>query len=386
MAAAAGGGLRWLRVLVCFCGWMAVVQSDEWKESVDGTRQDFEAFLRAYNRSYPEPTAYARHLACFRANLAAAAGMSATAASRVAGHTARFGLNKFADRCVASERKRRAQFFMTDLNAAARNDRLLGSNQASCLVAPLNCSMAAAATATLPTTVDMRDMVTVINNQGECGGCWAFATAETVEIMFRLAGNAPIGAGPLSIQQILSCTGSTENGCRGGYVDAAMQFVYDLSVSNATQGLEAANYSQFACATDGCAGGLPACPSLHPPFAQINSSCTCNDWTEAQMQTFIAQHGPLAIKVNADPWNGYQSGIIRWHCASSGSAGDHAVQIVGYGTELVDGNPIDYWIIRNSWGADWGENGYVRIARGGNVCGKAKRNASGFTPIGQIED
>jgi len=74
----------------------------------------------------------------------------------------------------------------------------------------------------------------------------------------------------------------------------------------------------------------------------------------------LVNHGPLAISVAANSgWQFYSKGIYN-HCDSSGNIDiDHAVVLVGYGSE----NGKDFWIVRNSWGSDWGENGYIRISR-----------------------
>jgi cathepsin O len=76
------------------------------------------------------------------------------------------------------------------------------------------------------------------------------------------------------------------------------------------------------------------------------------------------------------PWKSYLGGIIRHNC---NDAADHAVQIVGYGTEVIEGVPVPYWTVKNSWGNSWGENGYLRLYRGENVCGVASDVAFAVT-------
>jgi cathepsin L len=72
----------------------------------------------------------------------------------------------------------------------------------------------------------------------------------------------------------------------------------------------------------------------------------------------VANYGPISVIVDSSYFGSYQSGIFNG-CNQTSPDLNHAVQLVGYGTE----NGIDYWIIRNSWGSDWGENGYMRMAR-----------------------
>ena len=86
---------------------------------------------------------------------------------------------------------------------------------------------------------------------------------------------------------------------------------------------------------------------------------------EDEIKEFLYETGPLAIALNATPLQLYMGGIFdvpSWLCGSSGI--NHAVTLVGYGTDSKD-----YWIVKNSWGKNWGESGYFRVYRGTGVCG-----------------
>jgi len=180
-----------------------------------------------------------------------------------------------------------------------------------------------------------------------------------------LANNPSIGDGQGSVQEVLSCSAG-QFGCIGGDASAALTFIDTLSHSGT--GLETAKAFPYACG-GGCKV-QPACPTKAPsPYIRINSTCACIPWSELAMKVFLAKYGPLTVIVDADPWASYVSGIVRFHCSSIRTNGDHAVQIVGYGEENVEGTTIPYWTIRNSWGSDFGENGYIRLYRGENVCG-----------------
>ena len=91
---------------------------------------------------------------------------------------------------------------------------------------------------------------------------------------------------------------------------------------------------------------------------------------EEGLKAAVANNGPVAVGVNAEQqWQFYKSGIFNDpNCDPDGI--DHAVLVVGYGTS-DDGQ--DYWLIKNSWGDEWGENGYIRLARGVNMCGVANQ-------------
>lgn len=79
----------------------------------------------------------------------------------------------------------------------------------------------------------------------------------------------------------------------------------------------------------------------------------------------LANIGPVSISVDASVWHSYSGGV--WNgCDMQSPDINHAVQAVGYGTDPVGG---DYWLVRNSWGTGWGENGYIRVARNTGLCG-----------------
>lgn len=86
----------------------------------------------------------------------------------------------------------------------------------------------------------------------------------------------------------------------------------------------------------------------------------------------IANHGPVAVAVNALTWQNYLGGVIQFHCDSSLDMLNHAVQIVGYDLTAE----IPHYIVRNSWGESFGEKGYLKIAIGSNMCGLAHEVAS----------
>jgi len=86
---------------------------------------------------------------------------------------------------------------------------------------------------------------------------------------------------------------------------------------------------------------------------------------ETTMRDNLASWAPLSICVDAPYWQDYQGGIFtEWQCDDV-PALDHCVQAVGYNTTA----PMPYWIVRNSWGMDWGEDGYIRLQYGTNTCG-----------------
>jgi C1A family cysteine protease len=100
--------------------------------------------------------------------------------------------------------------------------------------------------------------------------------------------------------------------------------------------------------------------------ATVSSYKKLDTQDEDEIATFLSENGPLSIAINAEPLQSYSGGIIDASADECDpSALDHGVAIVGYGTE----GGQDYWVIRNSWGSNWGEEGYFRFLRGTGVCG-----------------
>jgi cathepsin L len=214
----------------------------------------------------------------------------------------------------------------------------------------------------LPSSVDwrMKNVITPVKDQGQCGSCWTFGTAETVESYWALAtGQLAI----LSEQQILDCTPNPNDcggtgGCGGGTVEIAFQKIIDMA------GLSSEwTYPYLSWKGD----NFPNCNYSPSMFAALITS-----WINVAPNQYdpvmnaLANTGPLAINVDASSWQDYETGVFGG-CNMTSPDIDHVVQLVGYGT---DDNLGDYWTIRNSWTPAWGEDGYIRISRSSTVqCG-----------------
>lgn len=98
---------------------------------------------------------------------------------------------------------------------------------------------------------------------------------------------------------------------------------------------------------------------MSPTFSFINS--------EDILLEIIANYGPVVAAVNAAPWQHFVSGVISNECSSSEEEVNHAVLIVGFDR----GGPTPHYIIQNTWGNQFGENGFIRLAIGNNTCGIA---------------
>ena len=209
---------------------------------------------------------------------------------------------------------------------------------------------------TLPTALDWRVAsqnpknivaVTPVKNQEQCGSCWSFSASGATEGAWAISGNSLVS---LSEQQLVDCSGSYgNNGCNGGDMDAAFQYIHD-------HGLCTESSYPYKAADGTC--------KKCTPVAHLNGYIDIPDETGILPEL---QKGPVSIGLEADQsvFQFYNGGVLD--DTSCGTQIDHGVLIVGYGTDSSNGK--DYWIVKNSWGADWGENGYIRIVRNKGMCG-----------------
>lgn len=203
--------------------------------------------------------------------------------------------------------------------------------------------------AVLPASVDWRakGVVTPVKNQQQCGSCWAFSTTGSTEGAYALKTGKLYS---LSEQQLVDCSGPEGNqGCNGGLMDDGFQYIID------NKGLcSEASYAYTAA--------QGTCQTSCTEIVQISSFVNVGT-NEPALKAAVAIT-PVSIAIEADQtgFQFYSSGVFSGAC---GQALDHGVLAVGYGTD----NGQAYWIVKNSWGASWGESGYIRIAMGQNLCG-----------------
>jgi len=204
----------------------------------------------------------------------------------------------------------------------------------------------------LPTSVDWvsKGAVTPVKNQGQCGSCWAFSTTGSVEGINEINGN---GLKSLSEQQLVDCSGSAGNdGCNGGLMDYAFEWIV-------TNGGICSEASYPYTAADG------TCKTSCQKIVKISGHKDVTPDSDSALAAAVAQQ-PVSVAIEADQssFQFYSGGVLTAAC---GTALDHGVLAVGYGTA----SGVEYWKVKNSWGASWGEAGYVRLARGAQYNGGA---------------
>jgi len=190
--------------------------------------------------------------------------------------------------------------------------------------------------------------VTGVKNQGTCGSCWSFSTTGSTEGAWKIAGNDLVS---LSEQQLMDCSKAEGNkGCQGGLMDDAFQYIIKNGGldSEADYGYTMKN---GVCDTAKAAKHVAAVAS----FKDVPQN------NEAQLLAAVTQQ-PVSVAIEADKpaFQHYKSGVLT--NTACGEKLDHGVLVVGYGTDAA--SSADYWIVKNSWGASWGEEGYIRLGRG----------------------
>ncbi|KVI02702.1 Cysteine peptidase, asparagine active site-containing protein [Cynara cardunculus var. scolymus] len=195
----------------------------------------------------------------------------------------------------------------------------------------------------LPENVDWRKSgaVAPVKDQGSCGSCWAFSTVAAVEGINKIVTGKLIS---LSEQELVDCDHKENSGCNGGGMDDAFAFI----ISNG--GLDTESDYPYK-GVDGNKAKVVSIDGYEdvPPMNE-----------KALMKAVAHQPVSVGIEASGLGFQLYSSGVFTGSC---GTDLDHGVVVVGYGSE----NGKDYWIVRNSWGSRWGEDGYLRMER--NVVG-----------------
>jgi cathepsin L len=196
-------------------------------------------------------------------------------------------------------------------------------------------------------------VVSAVKDQGQCGDCWAHAVTEAVESAYAVATGQLF---VLSQQQVTSCTPKAGScyACEGSYPTLAYDYLVENGITEEwIYPFEGYNNTNYACSSD---------PYISTPINTIvNISGYILVGPNDQNATVQALNelGPLSILVDASGWSSYESGIYDGCSYADNITLDHAVMVVGYGSE----NGTDYWIVRNSWAPSWGEIGYIRLAK-----------------------
>uniref|UniRef100_A0A7S2FQF3 Uncharacterized protein n=1 Tax=Florenciella parvula TaxID=236787 RepID=A0A7S2FQF3_9STRA len=328
----------------------AVDPSSALEESV--LRTQFEKFVADFNRVYKDDDEVAERYEIFKSNIELIAVRNAAEAA--AGSTGTHGVTKFADLTQEEFASRYLKTITPEDLAASKAQPGMFEAEAT-----NNSSNSRLRGRQLLATYDQDwtgVYTTAVKNQGYCGSCWAFSVVEQVESdSMRLLGENDDFI--LSPQELVSCDTSNGNaGCNGGWTTTAYDYIESsggLVQETAYPYVSGATGTQYSCDTD----------------AILNPLVTVTDYyqyyTESAMAQHVGQVGTLSIAIDASTWASYTSGVM----STCGTSIDHAVQITGVNTDSSNSMGDAYWLVRNSWGTDWGYSGYIYLSYGDNTCG-----------------
>jgi len=194
-----------------------------------------------------------------------------------------------------------------------------------------------------PNDLDWRTKggVSPVKDQGSCGSCWAFSTVAYLESQSLIKNKKAV---TYSEQQLVDCDHLGDQGCNGGLMQTAMQYIQQNGIeSDSTYPYKARGQT---CSFD-----------KTKVIATANTINCYEGVSNTQIQSYLNSVGPLSIAVDASSFQMYDSGVLD--CRGTGL--NHGVLLVGF--------TADTWIVKNSWGKNWGEAGFVRVQnKAGHNC------------------
>ncbi|KAG8365527.1 hypothetical protein BUALT_Bualt18G0114300 [Buddleja alternifolia] len=286
--------------------------------------QRHETWMAQYGRVYKDEAEKAKRLKIFKEHVEYIESFNEAGAKPY-----KLAVNKFAD-------------LTNEEFQASRNGFKMGSHSKSSKVSSFRYANVSA----VPSSMDWRKKgaVTGIKDQGQCGCCWAFSAVAATEGINQLKTGKLIS---LSEQELVDCDTSEDEGCNGGLMDNAFEFI----IGNHGLTTES-NYPYEG--SDGTCNSKKESSSV----AKITGYEDVPTNSESALLKAVAnQPVSVAIDASGNDFQFYSSGVFTGEC---GTELDHGVTAVGY-DKTSDGTK--YWLVKNSWGSSWGENGYIRMQR-----------------------
>ncbi|KAJ8749234.1 hypothetical protein K2173_018711 [Erythroxylum novogranatense] len=307
-------------------------------------KQRHDQWMALYGRVYKDASEKEIRFKIFRENVQRIDSFNA-----VGNKAYKLGINQFADLRNEEFRSRRNRF-----KAHMR--------EAGGVAGPFRYEN----TSALPSTMDWRKegAVTPIKDQGQCGSCWAFSAVAAVEGITQLSTKNLIS---LSEQELVDCdTKGEDEGCQGGLMDDAFKFIIqNKGLTTETNYVTGTKHHQDTSAEDSLGRTARThkkplwlkdfvVPGVVPQITGYEDVPANNE--SALMKAVANQPVSVAIDAGDFSFQFYQSGIFTGAC---GKQLDHGVAVVGYG----ETNGTKYWLVKNSWGTQWGEQGYIRMQK-----------------------
>lgn len=322
-----------------------------------GLKEAFTLFQIQFNRSYASAAEHARRLHIFAHNLARAQRLQEEDLG-----TAEFGVTRFSD--LTEEEFGQLYGHQRAAGGVPSVGREVGSEERG---------------TPLPPTCDWRKaagVISPIRDQRDCKCCWAMAAAGNIEALWAIS-HSHSHSVQVSVQEMLDC-GRCGDGCKGGFVWDAFITVLNNS------GLASEKDYPF----EGTVRAHRCLAKRYKKVAWIQDFLMLRD-DEQIIAQYLATQGPITVTINRILLHHYKKGVIRATPATCDPQYvDHSVLLVGFGRSTAEEgqqaerlrspsrprprHSIPYWILKNSWGPAWGEEGYFRLHRGSNACGITK--------------
>jgi cathepsin L len=291
----------------------------------------FETFKADFEKLYQDATEEALRFDIFAKNVNLIRDFNENQAA-TEGYT--MGINQFTDYTSAEYRT------LLGYNASAKRPNPIAVLDTTNLAASVDWTTQGA--------------VTPVKNQQQCGSCWAFSTTGAMEGALAIKNKKLVS---LSEQELVDCAGSFGNqGCNGGLMDDGFKYLQAKGDELETSYAYTAQTGTCQTSKQSAADGVKA--SVVTGIKDVTPQ-SCSDMMAA------VQKGPVSVAIEADQagFQHYSSGVFSGSC---GTALDHGVLVVGYGT---DGGS-DYWKVKNSWGTTWGDQGYTRMKKSCSATGR----------------
>jgi C1A family cysteine protease len=294
--------------------------------------REFSRFVQYHKRIYPDHDEFYRRYHVFADNMKFIHSHNEHPETNTT-----LGVNNFAD----LTREEFGDFVSNGLQTFPRQN----------ICKPFNSKMP-----TADASVDWRtnNAVTPVKDQGQCGSCWSFSATGAMEGAWAIANNELLS---FSEEKLIDCSSDYGNhGCNGGIMESAFHYSVDNGICSESEYPYTAKQGQ--CQQCENVASISGCVDVTP--------------NNQQHLAEAVSIGPVSVAIQADTrvFQLYKSGVIT--SSDCGTNLDHGVLIVGYGTE----NNTPYWLVKNSWSADWGDDGYVKIEKSDStndkgICGIA---------------